>query len=652
VRRQPGRAVGKRVGGSLYIHASALDEATTAAVGQAAALAEGFEWNVAKVSPGAVSLLLYEDFDAVGFPALLASLKVDLSTGRISSTDYRRRDNPPILHRKEMLLPPDDPRRPKFAALTRSAEEHGLFAEPTKIGTRRKWFGLLASKGLRVEGQRLVRVVEVVRHKTAIVRRDLSQPMQLAIAHGVLSAGSTVLDYGCGLGDDVAALAAAGFDAFGWDPHHAPDGPRRPADLVNLGFVLNVVEDRDERAETLKSAWSFVRRALVVAVMVPGKAALRGLRPYRDGHLTSRGTFQKYFGQQELRDFIEEVLGEAPLALGSGVFAVFHDKGLEQEVLFRRQSRTVVRPVGMRPPERERSAARRHLGLPERIRSELDLLWLSMLQRGRALDAEEFPPDLRGRLQAAKVSLARATQLCLSDLFDQEHLAAAAAGRREDLLVHFAVLLFPGAPRYTTLPRCLQRDVKAFFGSHATATEEARRLMFSAGRPEIIREGIDGAIASGLGAMRDENTFRFNTSVLDRLPPVLRLRVRCGGLLRGGVEAVDFVDVKLDSPRLTFIACVDASARLPVVSERTRVDLGRARITVDYPEGIVLYLKGRFLPADAPEREGQLEFDRRLLSSGIVSPDGKGPRLTELQELMRNRRRAQATGAIKRDAPR
>jgi DNA phosphorothioation-associated putative methyltransferase len=408
-----------------------------------------------------------------------------------------------------------------------------------------------------------------------------------------------------------------------------------------------VVEDRYERGETLKAAWYFARCALVVAVMVLGKSALTGLRTYRDGHLTSRGTFQKYFGQQELRDFIEEVLGEAPLALGSGVFAVFRDKDLEQEVLFRWQSRAIVRPAGIRPPKRERAAAQRQLA--ERIRSELELLWLAMLQRGRKLDIEEFPPNLLDRLQAAKVSPARATELCLSGLFEQEQLAGAAAGRREDLLVHFAMLLFPGAPRYTTLPRSMQRDVRAFFGSHATATDEARRLMFSAGRPETVREGIEAAIALGLGAMRDEETFRFSTTVLDRLPPVLRLRVRCGGLLRGGVEAADFVDVKLHSPRLTFIACIDASARLPVVSERTRVDLGRARVTVDCPEGMVLYLKGRFLPAGAPEREEQLQFERKLLASGIVSPDGSGPRLAELQELMRKRRgRRLATSALRR----
>ena len=98
--------------------------------------------------------------------------------------------------------------------------------------------------------------------------------------------------------------------------------------------------------------------------------------------------------------------------------------------------------------------------------------------------------------------------------------------------------------------------------------------------------------------------------------------------------------MKVGAPRLTFIQCMDASARLPVISETTRVDLGRARVTVDRPDGMVLYLKGRFLPADAQEREEQIEFDRRLLASGMVTPDGKGPRLAELQEFMRKRRGA------------
>jgi len=47
--------------------------------------------------------------------------------------------NPPILHRKETFLPPDDPRRERFARLTRQEEKYGLYAETSTIGTREGW---------------------------------------------------------------------------------------------------------------------------------------------------------------------------------------------------------------------------------------------------------------------------------------------------------------------------------------------------------------------------------------------------------------------------------------------------------------------------------------------------------------------------------
>ena len=638
--------MGKRADGALYLHTSAiqeLEEGARALVASVEAAAGTFKWNVAKIGPKAVSLLLYEEFETVAFPALLASFRLELTTGKSATIDFHLRDNPPILHRKEMLLSREHPSRPRFAALTRAAEEHGLFREPNKIGTRARWAERVALAGLRIEGQRLVPLgeakISVARHRTAIVRRDLSQPLQLALANAVLSPGNTVFDYGCGQGDDVAALTANGFDAFGWDPHHAADGPRRLADVVNLGFVLNVIEDRHERVETLKTAWSFAQRALSVAVMTIGKASFTGLRPYLDGYVTSRGTFQKYFAQQELRDFIEEALGEAPVALGSGMFVIFRDKDLEQEVLLRRRSRTIIRPVGIRSPERTRSSAIRvRPSLAERVMPELELLWTSMLERGRSLDAEEFPENISSRLSEARVSPGRATELCLSLLFDQGELANATSTRREDLLVHFALTIFPGAPRYAGLARSIQRDVRTFFGNHAAALQVARDLLFSVGRTDVARAAAETAVSEGLGAWRNEGTFRFHGPALTRLPAVLRVLVGCAGILRGGVEGADFIDIKLEGPRVVFLSCTDANLRLPVVSERTRVDLGKLRSTVDRPTGLVIYLKGKFLPTDLPGREQQTMFDDKLLRSGMVSSDGNGPRYDELLEVLKLRR--------------
>ncbi|RYG73326.1 DNA phosphorothioation-associated putative methyltransferase [bacterium] len=370
-----GCKAGKRVGDAFYLHVSAIpvaDPAMRERVERAAIVAEQPDWNVVKVQGDAVSLLTYEAFDEVAFPALLAAVRVNLSGGIVTRTEYRARANPPILHRKETLLRPDDPRRPAFTALTRLAEEHKLFAEPHRIGTRKAWLERVEAAGLVVRGARLLpretEPVDVVRHRTAIVRRDLSQPVQMLVAHRIITESTTVLDYGCGQGDDIAALTAGGFQAFGWDPHYAPDGPRRSADVVNLGFVLNVIEDRHERAETLMAAYGFARRALSIAVMPLGKYTFDGLKPYGDGYVTTRGTFQKYFAQQELRDFIAQALGEAPVAFAPGIFVIFRDKELEQEVLLKRQVRALVRPVGLRPPERERRVVPARPELAERIR--------------------------------------------------------------------------------------------------------------------------------------------------------------------------------------------------------------------------------------------------------------------------------------------
>jgi DNA phosphorothioation-associated putative methyltransferase len=207
--------------------------------------------------------------------------------------------------------------------------------------------------------------------------------------------------------------------------------------------------------------------------------------------------------------------------------------------------------------------------------------------------------------------------------------------RREDLLIHLALTLFPGAPRYTTLARSIQRDIRAFFGSHASAIQEANALLFSVGNADTVRSGVNAAVAAGLGAMRDTGTFRMHAPALNRLPPVLRVLVGCAGVLRGGAEAADFIDIKMDGRRVSFIGCVDATARLPICSERTRVDLGRLKVAVDHPEGVVLYLKGRFLPSDTAGLAEQLTFDKRFIEAGIVDEEGRGPRYAELQAMIR-----------------
>src|SRR5690606_32986276 len=125
-----GSSVGKRIGGALYVHRSAVDSLPpeqARLIADAAGHVPQDTWNVAKIDLAnghAVSLLDYEDFAERAFPALLESRRVDLRTGAVTVRRYRT--NPPILHRKELLLPLDAPGRDAYVALTRELERRGL----------------------------------------------------------------------------------------------------------------------------------------------------------------------------------------------------------------------------------------------------------------------------------------------------------------------------------------------------------------------------------------------------------------------------------------------------------------------------------------------------------------------------------------------
>ena len=80
----------------------------------------------------------------------------------------------------------------------------------------------------------------VYRQRTAIRRNQLSRPVSLAIRDAVLKQEDVFFDYGCGRGEDIEFLRSMGFQADGWDPSFRPDSPCTDADIVNLGYVINV----------------------------------------------------------------------------------------------------------------------------------------------------------------------------------------------------------------------------------------------------------------------------------------------------------------------------------------------------------------------------------------------------------------------------
>ncbi len=122
------------------------------------------DFNVVKLSNLRLSFLHYESLWKP-FPALLTALSCDLNRGASRFTDYSQRGNPPILHRKELLLPADHPLVPQAAWLTRRLEGLGAFTDVKTIGTREGWRARLKALGLTLEDVESWRLPEAGRHE-------------------------------------------------------------------------------------------------------------------------------------------------------------------------------------------------------------------------------------------------------------------------------------------------------------------------------------------------------------------------------------------------------------------------------------------------------------------------------------------------------
>jgi len=133
--------------------------------------------------------------------------------------------------------------------------------------------------------------MEIARHKTAIRRPSYSLPIKCLLRDGLVHGETSVFDYGCGHGQDIDLLRGSGIPCTGWDPALQPDGPKQPADVVNIGYVINVIEDARERAAAVRAAWDLSAKLLVVAAQIEFAAPDKEQASFADGVLTSRGTF-------------------------------------------------------------------------------------------------------------------------------------------------------------------------------------------------------------------------------------------------------------------------------------------------------------------------------------------------------------------------
>ena len=154
---------GKRVGGFMYIHKSSrhlIANNYSEAIQKSLPLLHEFStWNVIKFNiknPEQLSFLEYESFAHAEFPSLFRSCQVDLQLKK-TTIRHHSSDNPPVLHRKELLVHPNHPDREKFQGLTAQLESMGAFENIVKLGTKLRWQAELARLAITVHNHLAIR---------------------------------------------------------------------------------------------------------------------------------------------------------------------------------------------------------------------------------------------------------------------------------------------------------------------------------------------------------------------------------------------------------------------------------------------------------------------------------------------------------------
>lgn len=410
----------------------------------------------------------------------------------------------------------------------------------------------------------------IERQRTALRRSTLSGPLQALLRLGFLDGSHSVFDYGCGRGDDLRILADMGVPSEGWDPVYRPKEPKRPADIVNLGFVLNVIESPEERCETLTHAFSLARKLLIASVMLGYQSRRERFAAYRDGVRTRRNTFQKYYTQDEFRSYLESTLDAHAIPVAPGICLVFQSSVHEQLFLLARQQVRREWRLLRRAPDSDAVAA-----MIDQHREQIDTYWLTALELGRPPSPVECP---QAQPLARLVGPWRRVHDWVSRFFDPSELEAAAIARQEDLLVYFALGHFRRRVVYSQLPDRLKRDVQVFFGNITRARSAGKRALFAAGDAKRVAEAaVYCHHELAIGRLNDHD-FTFHQSVLSDCLPLIRVYVGCALQLFADAESVDLIKVHLQSDKVTFLVYDDFGGATPLLVERIKVDLPRLRV--------------------------------------------------------------------------
>ncbi len=382
---------------------------------------------------------------------------------------------------------------------------------------------------------------------------------------------------------------------------------------MNLGFVVNVIERAEERADALRLAWRLARRTLVVAARLEWETRSFNGRAHADGFVTAKGTFQKLYRQDELRAWIDGTLGARSVAAAPGVFYVFRADEEAQRYL---SARVRTRSTYTTPQISEQ--------LYQSNRDLFEEIIEFFVARGRVPREREIASS---RAIGERLGGIGRTFAVLRRVTGGEHWQQIAEERRRDLLVYLALANFGGRPRFSQLAPELQFDVKDLFGSYKAAVGEADELLFAAGNSSVVDAS---ARASLVGKLTQEALY-VHASALPRVPGVLRVYEGCGRALTGTVEESNIIKLHRQKPQVSYLSypAFDADPH-PALTTVVIARLGKLDVTFrdfrDSANPPILHRKEAFVAEDYPERPKFERLTAQEERAGVLSVASIGMR--------------------------
>jgi DNA phosphorothioation-associated putative methyltransferase len=394
------------------------------------------------------------------------------------------------------------------------------------------------------------------RHRTAIRRNKLSRPVSLLLETQLLNNENSFFDYGCGHGQDLELLAMNGYaNIGGFDPYYRPDTEVKEADVVNLGYVLNVIENPKERAETLKKAFSLTKSVLCVSVMPSSQQGYQG-EEFSDGVLSSRKTFQKYFEQSEIKNYIESTIDRDAISVQPGIFFVFKEEKTKLDYLSSRyKSPAFLEVTRLDPITREARKERIFRPKIQELIKQSPFFEQTinfLYSHGRLPKPEE---DVAFNQLISEFKSKKKIQNIILDSVDQDQLELIKKSKKENLLVFMALRRFDrkGFPKSTDISSMMMADIKEFFSSYLDLRKQSEALLFSLADDKAMSMAIK---QSSTGKQLPDAIY-IHPSYTTSLHPLIQVKVAIAQKLVGDIDECNLIKINKFKNKVSFLIYED-----------------------------------------------------------------------------------------------